>query len=204
MSGRRFSERPTPDGARRAESRDPGDATVVVVRESLHLALGQRCDSSPWPVTSPQLVLAHQYGDDAPCQTKRAFLLAPEALRSIRDVRSLEQILQQLLGRQVFVVERSDAWGSPVPFEWRALICRLPRGASIAASTRAWNPSDVVVVVVQQLGQVVNGRDVGRADLAAVAGAGELVLTQHQDRLGDGGRDGRRLPGTCCVVQLGG
>jgi hypothetical protein len=29
----------------------------------------------------------------------------------------LEQVLQQLLGRKVFVVQRNDAWGTPVPFE---------------------------------------------------------------------------------------
>ena len=58
------------------------------------------------------LVTAPVTSDD-----ERAFLLEPEALQSLRDVRTLEQILQQLLGRRVFVVERSDAWGAPVPFE---------------------------------------------------------------------------------------
>jgi hypothetical protein len=50
-------------------------------------------------------------------EDERAFLLEPEALDGVRDIRTLEQILQQLLGRKVFVVERSDAWGIPVPFE---------------------------------------------------------------------------------------
>lgn len=50
-------------------------------------------------------------------EDERAFLLEPDDLRSLRDVRFLEQILQQLLGRKVFVVERTQAWGSPVPFE---------------------------------------------------------------------------------------
>lgn len=50
-------------------------------------------------------------------EAERAFLLEPAALGRLRDVRTLEQILQQLLGRKVFLVERSDAWGAPVPFE---------------------------------------------------------------------------------------
>jgi hypothetical protein len=50
-------------------------------------------------------------------EDERAFLLERDALRSLRDVRTLEQVLQQLLGRKIFVVERSDAWGTPVPFE---------------------------------------------------------------------------------------
>lgn len=50
-------------------------------------------------------------------EDERAFLLEADALRSLRDVRTLEQILKQLLGRKVFVVERSDAWGAPVPFK---------------------------------------------------------------------------------------
>jgi hypothetical protein len=50
-------------------------------------------------------------------EDERAFLLEPDELDQLRDVRILEQIVQQLLGRKVFVVERSDAWGTPVPFE---------------------------------------------------------------------------------------
>ena len=50
-------------------------------------------------------------------EDERAFLLEPDALRQLRDVRTLEQIIQQLLGRKVFVVERSEAWRAPVPFE---------------------------------------------------------------------------------------
>ena len=49
-------------------------------------------------------------------EDERAFLLAPQALKTLRDVRVSEQVLQQLLGRKVFVVERSDTWGTPVPF----------------------------------------------------------------------------------------
>jgi hypothetical protein len=50
-------------------------------------------------------------------EDERIFLLERDALRSLRHVRALEQVLQQLLGRKVAVVERSDAWGTPVPFE---------------------------------------------------------------------------------------
>lgn len=47
----------------------------------------------------------------------RAFLLEPKALLSLRDIRTLEQVLQQLLGRKVFVAELSEVWGEAVPFE---------------------------------------------------------------------------------------
>lgn len=50
-------------------------------------------------------------------EDERAFLLEPDGLGQLRDVRTLEQILQQVLGRKVVVVERSDAWGPPIPFE---------------------------------------------------------------------------------------
>ena len=50
-------------------------------------------------------------------EDERAFLLEPDNLRALREVRTLEQVLQQLLGRKVFVVERSSAWRSPIPFE---------------------------------------------------------------------------------------
>ena len=63
-------------------------------------------------------------GYDGPLSTapvtsedERAFLLEPGTLRSLSHVRTLEQVLQQVLGRKVFVVERSDQWGTPVPFE---------------------------------------------------------------------------------------
>jgi hypothetical protein len=46
-----------------------------------------------------------------------AFLLDSGALAALRDVRTLEQILQQMLGRKVFVAERRDQWGTPEPFE---------------------------------------------------------------------------------------
>ena len=50
-------------------------------------------------------------------EDERAFLVERHVLRSVGDVRTLEQVLQQLLGRKIFVVEQSDAWGTPVPFE---------------------------------------------------------------------------------------
>jgi hypothetical protein len=50
-------------------------------------------------------------------EDERAFLLEPEALKRLGDLRTLEKIVQQVLSRKVFVVERSDAWGTPVPFE---------------------------------------------------------------------------------------
>lgn len=57
------------------------------------------------------LVTAAVTSDD-----ERIFLLEPQALRSLRNVRALEQLLQQVLVRKVWVVERTEAWGSPVPF----------------------------------------------------------------------------------------
>jgi len=50
-------------------------------------------------------------------EDERVFLLESDARRSVRDILTLEQVLQQLLGRKVAVVERSDAWGTPVRFE---------------------------------------------------------------------------------------
>lgn len=50
-------------------------------------------------------------------EDERAFLLNAEALRALRHVRTLEQVLGQLLGRKVIVVENNDQWGTPTPFE---------------------------------------------------------------------------------------
>ncbi len=50
-------------------------------------------------------------------EDERAFLLEALALKELREVRTLEQVLQQLLGRKVFVVERDGRWGEPVPFD---------------------------------------------------------------------------------------
>lgn len=62
-------------------------------------------------------------GYDGPLSTtsvvsedERAFLLEPDAYAALHDVRTLEQVLQQLRGRKVVVVERTDAWAAPVPF----------------------------------------------------------------------------------------
>lgn len=49
-------------------------------------------------------------------EDERAFLLTRQALDALRDVRTLEQVLQRLLGQKVFVVEKDGRWGEPVPF----------------------------------------------------------------------------------------
>jgi hypothetical protein len=49
--------------------------------------------------------------------TERAFLVDTEAYGRLRDRRALEQVLTQLLGRKVWVAERSLQWGEPIPFE---------------------------------------------------------------------------------------
>jgi hypothetical protein len=49
-------------------------------------------------------------------EDERFFLLDADALKALRDVRALEQVLQQLLGRKVAVVKRDDRWGTPTPF----------------------------------------------------------------------------------------
>jgi hypothetical protein len=49
-------------------------------------------------------------------EEERAFLVEPEVLRNLWDVEPLVQVLQQLFGRKVIVVERSDSRGIPVPF----------------------------------------------------------------------------------------
>ena len=58
------------------------------------------------------LLVAPVAGEDG-----RAFLLGAAALQALRHGRSLEQVLQQLLGCKVFVVELNDLWGGPAPFE---------------------------------------------------------------------------------------
>ena len=50
-------------------------------------------------------------------EDERAFLLEPAALGGLRDREVLEQVLGQLLGRKVSVVERTTWWGKPIPFE---------------------------------------------------------------------------------------
>jgi hypothetical protein len=58
------------------------------------------------------LVIAPIASDD-----ERAFLLESEAFNALRDRTVLEQILGQLLGRKVWVAERTEQWGEPIPFE---------------------------------------------------------------------------------------
>jgi hypothetical protein len=48
---------------------------------------------------------------------ERAFLLEPEAISTLRDRGVLEQVLGQLLGRKVWIAERTGQWGEPIPFE---------------------------------------------------------------------------------------
>jgi hypothetical protein len=48
---------------------------------------------------------------------ERIFLLRPADLEQVRDVRTLEQILQQLLSMKVAVVERRESLKDVVPFE---------------------------------------------------------------------------------------
>jgi hypothetical protein len=48
---------------------------------------------------------------------ERFFMLRPADLERISDVRTLEQILQQLLGKKVAVLERTESSKDVVPFE---------------------------------------------------------------------------------------
>lgn len=50
-------------------------------------------------------------------ETERAFLVDAEVYGCLRDRRALEQVLTQLLGRKVWVAERSPQWGEAIPFE---------------------------------------------------------------------------------------
>ena len=52
------------------------------------------------------LVTAPVTSDD-----ERIFLLEPDALKSLRDRRTLEQVLGQLLGRKVGVIDRGPRQG---------------------------------------------------------------------------------------------
>lgn len=58
------------------------------------------------------LLVAPITGED-----ERAFLLEPAAFRTLRDRDALEQVLTQLLGRKVWVAERTRQWGDPIPFQ---------------------------------------------------------------------------------------
>lgn len=49
--------------------------------------------------------------------TERAFLLDTADLERLRDHRALEQIVGQVLGCKVWIVERTSQWGEPIPFE---------------------------------------------------------------------------------------
>jgi hypothetical protein len=59
-----------------------------------------------------QLLVAPVTSED-----ERIFLLEPAVFRSLGDRAALEQVLTQLLGRKVWVAERTQQWGEPIPFE---------------------------------------------------------------------------------------
>jgi hypothetical protein len=65
---------------------------------------------------------------------ERFFLLEPDDLAALRDKRTLEQVLGQLLGRKVGVVERAWVRGE-VPSSSTAVICR---NQLAHAEMRAW------------------------------------------------------------------
>jgi hypothetical protein len=50
-------------------------------------------------------------------EDERFFLLDRQSLQALNDVRALEQVLQQLLGRKVAVVAGDGRWDRPTPFE---------------------------------------------------------------------------------------
>lgn len=50
-------------------------------------------------------------------EDERYFLLDTTAFQSLRDVRALEQQLQNVLRLKVGVAEHTPQWGVPVPFE---------------------------------------------------------------------------------------
>ena len=50
-------------------------------------------------------------------EDERAFLLDSEAYAALRDRRTLEQILGQLLGCKVWIGERTPQWPVATPFE---------------------------------------------------------------------------------------
>ncbi len=50
-------------------------------------------------------------------EDERIFLLEPAAFAALKDRAALEQILTQLLGRKVWVAERTAQWGQPIPFQ---------------------------------------------------------------------------------------
>jgi hypothetical protein len=48
---------------------------------------------------------------------ERIFVLPPEKVEQLSDVRTVQQVVGQLLGRKVVVVGQSDSWQQLVPFE---------------------------------------------------------------------------------------
>jgi hypothetical protein len=50
-------------------------------------------------------------------EDERVFLLESAAFKALCDRDVLEQVLTQLLGRKVWVAERTEQWGESIPFE---------------------------------------------------------------------------------------
>lgn len=50
-------------------------------------------------------------------EDERVFLLARADLDRLGDVRALEEELQRILRRKVWVAQRTNQWGDPVPFQ---------------------------------------------------------------------------------------
>ncbi len=48
---------------------------------------------------------------------ERFFLLEPAAFAALRDTRELQQVLTQLLRLKVGIIERTEQWPQPMPFE---------------------------------------------------------------------------------------
>jgi hypothetical protein len=49
-------------------------------------------------------------------EDERIFVLPPDALSALPDRRALEQVLQELLQRKVWIVEQSTSWPTTEPF----------------------------------------------------------------------------------------
>ena len=50
-------------------------------------------------------------------EDERYFLFDSEEFQNLRDVRTLERLLANMLRRKVGVIERTPMWGDPVPFK---------------------------------------------------------------------------------------
>lgn len=50
-------------------------------------------------------------------ETERIFVLPDDAVRALRHKETLEQIVQQILGRKVWIVAHTDGLPAPIAFE---------------------------------------------------------------------------------------